>query len=449
LVLAHFDHRARGRASSGDRKFVERLSEELGIPLDVGEAPLRRGTGTPGWGRKDRKAPPGFEGRARAARYAFLIGQKKARGAEMILVGHTADDQVETVLMRVLEGAGISGLKGIPRKTADGIERPLLDTWREDIDKYLHKHKIPYRVDKSNFDTRFERNWVRHVLIPLLEKRYGKSVKKRIFALGERFREIDEFLAEAARKWMKRNLRRNRKVTRKGFRPVEPLNLPRKPYSGLPPAARKKVLQLLCFERIGIQPNERLLESMDRLIVGSDASGRLNIGKSWLLRCRYDRAILEIEKTGASNGKRKRSVLRMNGPGRYEIAEGKGGEAFRAGHPTEILWEERGKIPAGNLKRLAIGERTAVFDPGAIFIPLTVRPLRAGDRILPFGLDAEKKVKEILIDRKVPQEERWGRPVVCDAEGRILWIPGVVRSAHAPVTGKTRRTAVFRLALSR
>jgi tRNA(Ile)-lysidine synthase len=70
--------------------------------------------------------------------------------------------------------------------------------------------------------------------------------------------------------------------------------------------------------------------------------------------------------------------------------------------------------------------------------------LRAGDRIRPFGLGSKKKVKEILIDRKVPREERWGRPVVCDANGEILWIPGVVRSAHAPVTPLTRRTIVLR-----
>jgi len=78
-------------------------------------------------------------------------------------------------------------------------------------------------------------------------------------------------------------------------------------------------------------------------------------------------------------------------------------------------------------------------------LPVAVRPLRAGDRIRPFGLDAEKKVKEILIDRKVPREERWGRPAVCDAEGRILWIPGVVRSAIAPITRSTKQTMILRL----
>jgi tRNA(Ile)-lysidine synthase len=98
------------------------------------------------------------------------------------------------------------------------------------------------------------------------------------------------------------------------------------------------------------------------------------------------------------------------------------------------------------LRRLANGERAAAFDAEAVSTPFSVRPLRAGDRIRPFGLDAEKKVKEILIDRKVPRDERWGRPVVCDADGTLLWIPGVVRSSHAPVTGTTRRTAVLRVA---
>ncbi|MGB7631702.1 MAG: tRNA lysidine(34) synthetase TilS [Candidatus Deferrimicrobium sp.] len=85
-------------------------------------------------------------------------------------------------------------------------------------------------------------------------------------------------------------------------------------------------------------------------------------------------------------------------------------------------------------------------------LPLTVRPLRAGDRIRPFGgiaggnaRDGEKKVKEILIDRKIPRDDRWERPVVCDAEGAILWIPGVLRSAHAPVTPETRMTAILRI----
>jgi tRNA(Ile)-lysidine synthase len=356
------------------------------------------------------KTSGGFEEKARKERYAFLREVKKKHGADKILLAHTADDQVETVLMRILEGAGISGLKGIPRKTVDGIERPLLYTWREDILTYLRKHRIPYRVDKTNFDTRFERNWIRHVLIPLLTKRYGKPVKKRIFALGERFREIDEYLEESSRKWLKRH--------------VVDVSVPRKSYSRLPSAMRKKVLQLLCFERVGIAPNERLLESMDRLVVSGGPSARLSVGKGAVLRIRYDEAVLEG---------RKESRI----PGRKSASERK----FTA---ESLKLEERGRIPSATLAGITKGERKAVFDADAVAVPVAVRPLRAGDRIVPFGLDAEKKVKEILIDRKVPREERWGRPAVCDAEGRILWIPGVLRSAHAPVTRATRRTLVLR-----
>ena len=111
-----------------------------------------------------------------------------------------------------------------------------------------------------------------------------------------------------------------------------------------------------------------------------------------------------------------------------------------------------GKRTPAQAKRLAAKGDAEVFDAAGLTLPLTVRPLRAGDRIRPFGASADgnardggKKVKEILIDRKVPREERWGRPVVCDAEGAILWIPGVLRSALAPVTPETRKTALLRI----
>ena len=152
--------------------------------------------------------------KAREIRYRFLKDLSGKVGAEAIALAHTADDQVETILMRVFEGAGIGGLKGIPRETADGIVRPILDVWKEDILDYLKKRKIPYRIDRSNVDTRFERNWVRHVLIPLLEKRYGKAVKKRIFTLGERFRELDDYLEAEAGRWIRRNVKRTPGRTR-------------------------------------------------------------------------------------------------------------------------------------------------------------------------------------------------------------------------------------------
>ncbi|MBM2827938.1 MAG: tRNA(Ile)-lysidine synthase [Actinobacteria bacterium] len=399
-LVAHVNHGARGRESDEDMRFVETMARNKDLPVRVKRVSRNGAASSTG---------TAFEERARDLRYAFLRELQASSGAGKILLAHTADDQVETVLMRVLEGAGISGLKGIPRKTADGIERPMLDTWREEILADLHKHKISYRVDKSNSDTRFERNWIRHVLIPLLEKRYGKSVKKRIFALGERFREIDDFMETAARRWIKRN----------------GLRFPRKSFETLPSALRKMILQIICFERVGVAPNERLLESMDRLIVSGGASARLNVGKGVVLRNRYSESIMEID------------------AGKSQPASRSSRKPEKLFHAPALRMEEKRKISAASLKLLSKGERAAAFDRDEIILPLSVRPMRAGDRIRPFGLAAEKKVKEILIDRKVPREERWGRPVVCDPKGTILWIPGVIRSAHAPVTGRTKCTVIL------
>jgi tRNA(Ile)-lysidine synthetase-like protein len=507
LVMAHFNHRARGKESDEDQRFVESLSRSLGIPLEVGVAIGRGRAPESGKSAKGKVLESGFERKAREERHRYLRELKEKHGAKRILMAHTADDQVETILMRILEGAGISGLKGIPRRTEGGIERPLLSTWRGDILRYLKQHKIPFRVDKSNLDTRFERNWVRHVLLPLLEKRYGKSVRKRIFTLGERFREIDAYVEENAHKWLKSHVpfhgkKAGGRLPRAGYETVAgkdrkgrgrgkpddstvdhqgriAVEIPRKAYADLPSVLRIRILQILCFQHLGKAPNERLLVSMDRLIVAGGPSDSLNIGRGATLRCRYGMALLILtggetlpcegdsrtDRAGKGRGRQARrgekgrgkagkkmgggeAVVRMDGPGVYRWAgDDRPNRDFAdldPGFPRTFRWEERGETAAGRIRQLADGARWAAFDGEKLPSPLSVRGLKVGDRIRPFGLDAGKKVKEILIDRKVPRMERWGRPVVCDAEGKILWIPGVLRSAHAPVTPKTRRTVVLR-----
>ena len=475
LLVAHFNHEARGKESAKDQKFVEELSGALGIPIMVGKR--RTHAGGASVPKEDSGTDwAGFERKARQERHNFLQGLKKGCDAEKILMGHTADDQVETILMRFLEGAGITGLKGIPTSTENGIERPLLQTWREDILKVLRKNKFSFRVDRSNFDTRFERNWVRHVLLPLLEKRYGKSVKKRILTLGERFREIDAYVKINADKWLVNTCIYSEKMGDKKPLARQTVRFSRKAYAGLPSLLRVRILQILCFRRIGTSPNERLLGSMDRLIVSGSPSARVSIGKGATLRCQYGEAILfspgekgtsgegggrfvrpgkgkehkgrRVVEEGAKAGKKKRAtnpVFKMEGPGiyRWNQPAGEGG-GVEAGSPGFFIWEERGKAAPGRIRKMAGGERQAIFDAELLSLPLSVRPLKAGDRVRPFGLGAEKKVKEILIDRKIPRDERWGRPVVCDYRGEILWIPGVIRSSHAPVTPKTRRTIVLR-----
>lgn len=503
VVVGHVNYGTRGIDSDKDQKLVEKIGKTFGydteiLSLDawVGAAGSKGASGAGG------NFPAGFERKARDIRYRFLRDLSEKVGAEAIALAHTADDQVETILMRVFEGAGIGGLKGIPRETDDGIVRPILDVWKEEILGYLKKRKIPYRIDRSNVDTRFERNWVRNVLIPLLVKRYGKAVKKRIFTLGERFRELDDYLETEAQRWIGKNIEDrissfDRKPTRKkstallsreeafvrheetgreersGREKVTgrlndgSIRFRRERYSVLPTVLRVKILQRICFDRLGIAPNERLLDAMDRNVSGGGPSAQVNAGKGWRLANRYDEAVFLHDRNasprkstrrtlgaastgeGAIGGARKETTGRavpIAAPGKHEISAGRNGGGIT------LVWKAKGKIAAAQARRLAATGDAEVFDVAGLKLPLTVRLLRAGDRIRPFGGSADgkargggKKVKEILIDRKTPREERWGRPVVCDADGKILWIPGVLRSAHAPVTPRTGKTALLRI----
>jgi tRNA(Ile)-lysidine synthase len=449
VVIGHVNYATRGKDSFKDQVLVEKICKKLGYETDI----LVMDSGKSPGGRAGIRGrfPAGFEKKAREIRSRFLKDLSEKVGAEAIALAHTADDQVETVLMRVFEGAGIGGLKGIPRETVDGFVRPILDVWKEDILDYLKIRKIPYRIDRSNFDTRFERNWVRNVLIPLLVKRYGKSVKKRIFTLGERFRELDDYLEAEAGRWIRRNLKpfpgrvSDLRDHPSGFSFLSEW------YTALPTVLRVKILQRICFERLGVAPNERLLTAMDRNIRDGGPSDKIAVGKGWKLANRYEDTLFlpgdsRRDRKSARSALGKKSPTSLDTPGEYSIPLG------QQGRSVTFVWEARWKGTPVQARRLAAKGDAEVFDAAGLTLPLTVRPLRAGDRIRPFGwhagrnaLDGEKKVKEILIDRKIPRDDRWGRPVVCDAEGAILWIPGVLRSAHAPVTPETRKTVLLRV----
>jgi tRNA(Ile)-lysidine synthase len=212
-----------------------------------------------------------------------------------------------------------------------------------------------------------------------------------------------------------------------------------------------KILQRICFDRLAVAPNERLLKAMDGNVSNGGPSARVNVGKGWKLANRYEDALFVPVENGrdrksAGSGSGKKVPIPIAAPGEYKIPLG------RQGRIVTFVWAAGGKRSPAQAKRLAARGDAEVFDASGLALPLTVRPLRAGDRIRPFGAgaggsarDGGKKVKEILIDRKVPRDDRWGRPVVCDAGGAILWIPGVLRSAHAPVTRETRKAALLRI----
>ncbi len=198
LVAAHFNHRLRGAESDEDEQFVRELCHRLEVPVITGRPP---GEGL------SVESKGGIEQSARLARYRFLFRVAKDVGARYVFTAHTADDQVETVLFRIIRGSGLRGLVGIPpcRKiTADIVlMRPFLAFWRDEIREFLVKLDQQFRRDSSNLDLRITRNRVRHKLIPLLEESYHPGVRRSILKLSVLAGEVTEFLTtivEAAEK---------------------------------------------------------------------------------------------------------------------------------------------------------------------------------------------------------------------------------------------------------
>ena len=167
LALLHFNHGLRGRASKQDESFVVKMAKQSRIPIYVGRSNVRKAS-------KQNKTS--LEEAAREARYRFFLETAKRVKMSKIVLGHTIEDQAETVLMRILQGTGLKGLCGI-RKTLKikGVffHRPLLDLSKKDILTYLKKEKIKYCLDQTNHSTQFLRNRIRKKLVPILQKEYN------------------------------------------------------------------------------------------------------------------------------------------------------------------------------------------------------------------------------------------------------------------------------------
>ena len=187
LVAAHFNHKLRGSESDGDQAFVEDLAREVGVELIVGAAASDLAAEHGG---------QGLEGAARDARYEFLAKAAGQCGARYVATGHTADDQVETILHHILRGTGLAGLAGIPRARqlteAATLIRPLLDVTRGEVLDYLKLLGKTYREDSTNLLLAQTRNRIRHELLPLLEREYNPHVRAALLRLGNIADEADE-----------------------------------------------------------------------------------------------------------------------------------------------------------------------------------------------------------------------------------------------------------------
>lgn len=201
LVVAHLNHQLRGDESDADESFVRDLVARLQKSCDT---TLEFSSTRMDVARLAAAKNANLETMARTMRYDWLAGIAHEHGLCCIATGHTADDQAETLLHRLLRGSGIKGLRGIAprRKLAPGIDliRPLLAVRREQVMEFLHSVKQGFREDKSNLDPRFTRNRIRHQLLPVLTEQYNPRIGEVLRRLAEQTDELFEWIEAMARR---------------------------------------------------------------------------------------------------------------------------------------------------------------------------------------------------------------------------------------------------------
>lgn len=222
LSVAHVNHGTRGKASDADQAFVKAAARGLGLPFAAARLEKQKGRAS--------------EESLREARYQALETTARRLGATHLALAHTADDQAETVLLRLARGTGLPGLAGIPEKRDLGgvaLVRPLLGISREDLVAFLRRHRIPFKEDRTNRDVRYARNRVRHRVLPELV-RINPRVREALVRLSGQAGEAAAFLAVAGERSARRLVRKSRGRLR-----INAMRL-----KGLPPALRAEVWRL-------------------------------------------------------------------------------------------------------------------------------------------------------------------------------------------------------------
>jgi tRNA(Ile)-lysidine synthase len=179
LIVCHLNHQLRGRSSNADARFVQKLAAKYHVDFELGAANVRRLV-------KKRKFS--LETAAREARYSFFAKAAKRHRCHTIFLAHHADDLVETFLLNLIRGAGLTGLAGmrdVSRRYIDGVDltivRPLLSVWRSDIDRYVRECHLRFREDATNKNLAATRNRIRNRIIPYLEKILGRNIRQNIW----------------------------------------------------------------------------------------------------------------------------------------------------------------------------------------------------------------------------------------------------------------------------
>ncbi len=418
LICAHVNHGFRGGESDAEAEFVRELAGKLQIPFELGVFDI------PAYMKESGK---GGQLAAREKRYGFLHAIAEKHGASAIALAHHADDQAETVLMRILRGSGLSGLGGMKLKRREkNVEliRPFLRIYKNQLVAACESSGIPYVTDSSNLSTKYSRNAIRLDVLPFLGQ-YNDQLTDSLNRLADVAGEEDDYMQLEAERIYAGIVAWQDGEAAFGVRS----------FTSLHAALQRRLIKLILnYLPLGTDESDFVkIETIRKGVVQDQpTTWALDLGGG--IRCLREYDTVRFVPARAETQIPHYTYVVEHFPAEVALTG--------IGHTLRFARESaadsfRRKKPEGNDE--------AAFDADELVYPLTVRSRLPGDRMKVMGLNGSKKVKDIFIDEKIPPSLRSQIPMVTDAKGRIIWIPGVRRSSVAAVSRLT--SSVVRVAL--
>lgn len=414
LVAAHFDHGLRGaRAAARERNAVRDLCERLDVPFRSGAGDVRAHA---------KACRLSMEEVARELRYRYLARAARAARCDTVAVGHTRDDQAETVLLHLLRGSGLRGLAGMsassawPLKSRGGaprLIRPLLCLSREDTERCCRAAGLSPSRDPSNRSRAHLRNRIRHDLLPHL-RTYNPRIEDALARLASAAAGDVELLEALAGQALETAPRHG------------DVRIPRARFIALPDALRAHVVRLAVARTLGDTRgiSERHLRAVLR--AAGTPGTRLDLPRRLRAVITRDAVVLSTAAQAKPRPLPARSVA-LPVPGTARIGPWKI-EASIVRRPADL--------------RSANGRQTYI-DASAVD-HLSLRRRRPGDRFQPLGMSAPKKLQDFLVDARVPRDERDAIPLVCNGARGIVWVVGQRPAEWAKVTPAARAAVRLR-----
>lgn len=417
LHVAHVNHMLRARESDEDEKFVKKLAKSLDLPFHTRKVDVLQVRTT------DKLS---VEEAARKLRHEVLRKLALEVGAQKIALAHTLDDQAETIMHRIIRGAGLRGIRGmspvrlLSKKHDLFLIRPMLELERGEVRAFLTERKIAWREDASNLDKTFMRNRLRLDLLPAIERDFNPRFKFALVKLGQTSSAFYLLVREIAQE-IYENVKLISQEGEVCFSAEE--------FSRVPIPVQTLIVDQACKELCGRIPGLTFEHYMDVIALTGEEGHTKRIMLPRGIEARREGYVLKLARSRPDPEAFRFNMTKLKVPGRTVLR--KLGLTFEA----EVM---QGKV-VGLLDYMKNKDQTEeIFDLDRVKGELSVRQRQSGDLFHPLGASGSMKLKKFLIDSKVPAGFRDRIPVVCDEE-RIIWVAGYRLADDVKVTDQTRQ----------